>query len=233
MLDVALILFQNIGMEKLYPINEAAQILGVHIDTLRRWERQGNLRAVRTIGGRRQIPESEIYRLTGGKPVSPISRIAVYARVSSRDQKAKGDLDRQIDHLKSQLPTGNFEEAVIVTDVASGLSDRRPGLRRLMEMAAKGEITDLAITYKDRLTRFGFGYLEAYFASHGVRIHIIDGITDRKSLQEELVEDLLAIVTSFSGKLYGLRSHENARELVAVVKEAVTSAGNGHDEGRE
>ena len=56
------------------------------------------------------------------------------------------------------------------------------------------------MTYKDQLTRFGFGYLYQYFASHGVRLHVVDGQEDRKSLQEELVDDLLAIVTSFAGE---------------------------------
>ncbi|MBC7105793.1 MAG: recombinase family protein, partial [Firmicutes bacterium] len=105
--------------------------------------------------------------------------------------------------------------------VASGLSDRRPGLLRLMEMARRGEITDIAVTYKDRLTRFGFGYLERFFSGYGVKIHIVDGEEDKKSLQEELVDDLISIVTSFSGKLYGLRSRAKARALVKAVKERV------------
>lgn len=91
--------------------------------------------------------------------------------------------------------------------MASGLSDRRKGLLRLMEMARDGEITD-----------------------HGVRLRVVDGQEDRKSLQEELVGDLLAIVTSFAGKLCGLRSQKNARELVSAVKAVVADAGDVPDE---
>ena len=75
--------------------------------------------------------------------------------------------------------------------MASGLSDRRPGLLWLMGMARRGEVTDLAITYRDRLTRFGFGYLQEFVSGYGVRIHVVDGQEDRKSVQEELVDDLM------------------------------------------
>ena len=118
-----------------------------------------------------------------------------------------------------------FVETLTITDVASGLSDRRTGLLRLMGLAREDRVTDLAITYKDRLTRFGFGYLEQFFTGYGVRIHIVDGQEDKKSLQQELVDDLISIVTSFSGKLYGLRSHGKARELVSAVKGVVSDAG--------
>jgi len=102
--------------------------------------------------------------------------------------------------------------------VASGLSDKRRGLLTLMDMARRGEITDIAVTYRDRLTRFGFGYLEEFFRGYGVTVHVLDGQQDRKSVHEELVDDLLAIVTSFSGKLYGLRSRGRARALVEAVR---------------
>lgn len=111
---------------------------------------------------------------------------------------------------------------VEITDVASGLSDKRVGLLRLMEMARQGKVTDIAVTHKDRLTRFGFGYLESFFSGYGVAIHVVDGEDDKKSLQEELVDDLISIVTSFSGRLYGLRSHSKARDLVKAVKDRVS-----------
>ncbi len=154
---------------------------------------------------------------------------AIYGRVSSHDRKARGDMDRQVARIRAAVAGRGFDRIIEVKDVASGLSDRRKGLLRLMELARRGEITDLAVTYKDRLTRFGFGYLARYFTSHGVRLHEVDGREGRKSLQEELVDDLLAIVTSFSGKLYGLRSHKKARELVSAVK-AVVDAGDVPDE---
>ena len=152
----------------------------------------------------------------------------VWGRVSTHKQKARGDLGRQVAHIRENLQAQDVSHVVEITDVASGLSERRPGLLRLMEMARRGEVTDIAVTYKDRLTRFGYGYLEEFFSGYGVRIHVVDGQEDRKSVQEELVDDLIAIVTSFSGKLYGLRSHSQARALVAAVKGHVAANG-GHD----
>lgn len=217
-------------MDQLYGIERAAALLGVHPDTVRRWEQQGKIRVLRTPGGKRRIPESEIRRLRGETPVLKQRVLAIYGRVSSHEQKAKGDLDRQVAHIRAAMAGHGFDRIIEVTDVASGLSDRRKGLLRLMEMARQGEISDVAVTYKDRLTRFGFGYLAQYFASHGVRLHVVDGQEDRKSMQEELVDDLLAIVTGFSGKLYGLRSHKKARDLVKAVKEVVADDCNVSDQ---
>lgn len=215
-------------MDRLYTLNEAARLLGISPSTIRLWERKHRIRCVRTAGGRRRVPESEIRRLRGENAVPPKPRVvALYARVSSHDQRAKGDLNRQVERLREGATAlGLPEPTHEITDVASGLSDKRKGLLRLMELAAQGAVTDVVITYKDRLTRFGFGYLRRYFESHGATIHFVDGVEDRKSLQEELVDDLLAVVTSFAGKLYGLRSHKNARKLVQTVKEAVSGAGD-------
>jgi putative resolvase len=213
-------------VERLVRLEQAAQLLGVHAGTLRRWGEQGKIRLVRTPGGWRKVPESELQRLLGGPPPEPNTRVlAVYGRVSSHEQKARGDLERQVAHIRQRMEQESFDEVVEVTDVASGLSDKRKGLARLMALAREGDITDLAVTYKDRLTRFGFGYLEQFFAGYGVRIHVVDGQEDKKSLQEELVDDLIAIVTSFSGKLYGVRSHSQARALVKAVKAHVDAAG--------
>lgn len=217
-------------MDQLIPVERAAKMLGVHPKTVRHWDEQGKIRIVRTPGGKRRVPESEIRRLRGEVPSTTKQRVlAVYGRVSSHDQKAHGDLERQVAHIHAVMEQGAelpFVETITITDVASGLSDRRTGLLRLMGLAREGRVTDLAITYKDRLTRFGFRYLEQFFTSYGVRIHIVDGQEDKKSLQEELVDDLISIVTSFSGKLYGLRSHGKARELVSAVKGVVSDAGD-------
>lgn len=214
-------------MEKLYRLSEAARLLGVHTKTLQRWDESGLIKVRRTPNGMRRIPQSEIERLAGTGVGSREQSVAVYARVSSHEQKAKGDLERQVELLRTKVKElGLAEPEHIITDVASGLSDKRKGLLRLMKLALEGKITDVLITYKDRLTRFAFGYLEEYFRSHRVRIHVVSGEEDKKSMHEELVDDLLAVVTSFSGRLYGLRGRGKARRLVEAVKEAVSDAGD-------
>ena len=118
-----------------------------------------------------------------GNPLSQKKKLAIYARVSSNEQKQKGDLERQINFVKKNLG----EEFLLVdtlSDVGSGLNDKRKGLHKLMKLAKEKEITDVAIRYKDRLTRFGYGYLEEYFNSHGATIHVLDQEEETKTLKK-------------------------------------------------
>lgn len=119
----------------------------------------------------------------------------------------------------------HFSSIVTCSDVGSGLNDKRKGLLKLMDLAKKGEITDVAIRYRDRLTRFGYGYLEEYFKSHNITIHVLDEKENTKSIQEELADDLIGIITSFSGKLYGLRSKKH-KELQKTVEEEIIRVPN-------
>jgi excisionase family DNA binding protein len=220
-------------MDRFHRMEEAARLLGIHPQTLRAWDVQGKIRVVRTPGGKRRVPESEIRRLQGEPVADAPKRVAawaIYARVSSHEQKTRGDLARQVVHLRENLAASGVSPPAGITDVASGLSDKRPGLLRRMAMARQGRITDNAITYRDRLTRFGFGYLEEFFSGYGVKIHVVDGQGEHWSVQEELCADLIAMVTSFSGKLYGLRSPGKAKALVEAVKELVAGDG-GPDAG--
>jgi excisionase family DNA binding protein len=198
--------------QRLYRTAEAAVLLGIHKDTLRRWEKEGKIRAV-WMGRERRFPEEEIRRLLGE---SNPSVAVLYARVSGHDQKA--DLQRQVEALKEAYGS-KFSDVVVLTDVGSGLSTDRRGLRKAMQMARERKIRAVAVTYPDRLTRFGFEYLEEYFNSFGVEVFVLNREEDR-SPQQELVEDLLTIVTSFAGKLYGHRPHK-VKKLKEEVKEAL------------
>nr|WP_246112342.1 IS607 family transposase [Thermococcus aciditolerans] len=177
--------------------------------TVLRWIKAGKLKAHR-IGKEYRVPESEIKRILEGKIPD---KVVIYARVSSRDQKE--DLERQIEYLENYSSSKGYQVAKIITDVSSGLNENRRGLKQLFKLVESGEVTKVVITCRDRLTRFGFKYLEQYFNSHGVEIEVI--FDDEEAIEKELVEDLLAIVTSFAGKLYGMRSHKKKR-LVEAVK---------------
>jgi len=206
--------------ERLLTLSEACKRLGIHPNTLRKWDRQGKIRVVRTIGGRRRVPESEVERLMGIVKPDVSRRAVIYCRVSSHDQKQKGDLERQKESLLEYAKSRGYEVASVLEDVASGLNENRKSLNRLFDMVEKREIGVVIIGFRDRLTRFGFRYLERYFASHGVRIEVVNG-EEPKDAYQELVEDLIALVSSFAGKLYGLRSHkyrkvvEGVRQLIA------------------
>jgi len=198
---------------KLYRTGEVAKKLGVSKMTVLRWIKAGKLKAHR-IGKEYRVPESEIKRILEGKLPD---KVVIYARVSSRDQKE--DLERQIEYLKNYCSSRGYQVAKILTDISSGLNENRKGLKQLFKLVESGEVTKVIITYRDRLTRFGFKYLEQYFNSHGVEIEVIFD-DEEKTPEKELVEDLLAIVTSFAGKLYGMRSHKKKR-LVEAVKNAL------------
>ena len=134
-------------------------------------------------------------------------RDVIYARVSSHDQKKGGDLDRQAMFLIENAP--NLINPLVLKEVGSGLNDKRPNLQKLLAMVCKNEVRNVYVTYKDRLTRFGFHYLESMFLAHNVNIIVVKDVNNEKSVQEELVEDMMSLIASFSGKLYGMRSKGN------------------------
>ena len=209
---------------KLLPPREACKRLGIHYVTLKRWIYSGRIRAVRTPTGRWMIPESEIERIIGGKGEVREVRAVIYARVSSSDQKS--DLERQIQYLTQYCSARGYRVLDVLSDIASGLKTSRRGLIKLFDYVVNRQVDVVVATYKDRLTRFGFEYLEYFFKQYGVRIEVVYG-EESKDAYQELVEDLLAIVTSFAGKLYGMRSRKKKR-LVQGFKQLLEEVkGNG------
>ena len=102
--------------------------------------------------------------------------------------------------------------------MASGLNENRKSLNKIFDIVEKREVGAVIIAFKDRITRFGFKYLERYFAPHNVKIEV-DG-EEPKDAYQELVEDLVALVSGFAGKLYGLRSHKY-KEVVEGVRQLI------------
>jgi len=186
-------------------------LLGLHPRTIQKWDKQGKIRVVRTLGGRRRIPESEIRRLQGEKG---IRSVIGYARVSSNTQK--DDLERQVEYLRQR----GVQE--VITDVGSGLDEKRRGFLRLLDRVVHNEVDKVVVLYEDRLTRFGFDTLKKVFEAHGTTIEVLNQ-ADVKPPQQELVEDLVTIISRFSGKLYGMRSHKQ-KEVVKRAKELFTQA---------
>jgi excisionase family DNA binding protein len=205
--------------EKLLTLQEACRRLGIHPNTLRKWDKQGKIRVVRTVGGRRRIPESELERLMGFIKSDVSRKAVIYVRVSSYDQKQKGDLERQKQSLLDYAKSRGYEVVAVLEDVASGLNEKRKSLSKLFNIVERREIGVIIVAFKDRLTRFGFSYLERYFSSHGVRIEVVNG-EEPKDAYQELVEDLIALVSSFAEKLYGLRSHKYEK-VVESVKQLI------------
>jgi len=202
---------------------EVCQRLGISYSTLSRWVREGRIRAVRTAGGVFRIPESEVRRIAEGLPVSKEIRAIIYARVSSSDQRS--DLERQVEYLTHYCSSKGYRVVDVITDVASGLKTDRKGLARLLNYVVDRQVDVVVVTYRDRLTRFGFEYLEYFFKQYGVRVEVALG-EEPKDSHQELVEDLVEIVTSFAGKLYGMRSHRK-KKLVEDFKKLIEEVEKG------
>ena len=205
-------------METLISVSEAAKQLGVSVYALRLWDRNGKLVALRTAGGHRRYRQSDVIRLQGleSEEENP-NLVCVYCRVSSQDQKQKGDLDRQKSRLLEYCAEQEYKVAVILFDVCSGMKAKRPKLKQLFELVSEHKINKVVVEYKDRLARFMFEIFEVFFNSHGVEIECVEEVLP-KSFENELVSDMLSLLSSFSSRIYGKRSADNRRKKKEAEK---------------
>ncbi len=202
--------------ERLLSPSEVGRIFGVTRAAVIKWIRTGKIRAIE-VHGRWRIPYSEVERLLRGEALRP-RRVAIYARVSGSTQR--DDLERQLRALREWIrKTYDNVENVEVIDIGSGINVKRIGLWRLVEMTRRRQIDAIVVAYRDRLTRFGFEYLKELFRAYGVRM-VVAFKEEPKDYMQELVEDLVAIVTSFAARIYGKRSKKYER-VVKAVEEAV------------
>ena len=200
----------------LVSLKKAAEILGCGTSTLRTWDKNGSLVAVRTPGGQRRYRTEDLDKFQGiVKKTSQKSEfVAVYSRVSSHEQKAKGDLDRQKGRLLEHCVKQGYSVTHVMEEVGSGMTDTRPKMLRLLELAVRGEIGRVVIEHKDRLARFNFNIFQKFFESHGVQVEWLENVLP-KSYEAELVEDMVSLMSSFSAKVYGKRSAENRKKKKA------------------
>lgn len=200
---------------------EAAEALGVSVDTLRRWERAGKLSGERTPGGHRRYDlaklRAERFRAV---PEDELRTIAC-ARVSSHDQKADLERQKQVLELYCARQGRTFE---VVSDLGSGMNDRKKGLKKLLDAIVEGSVGRLVITHKDRLLRFGAELVFAVCEAKRVEVVILNRGEDT-SFEEDLARDVLETVTVFWVRLYGSRSHRN-RTLLQDVARAAQEAGS-------
>jgi putative resolvase len=193
---------------------EVAKRLGLHPLTVRRWVKEGKIAAVQ-IGREARIPVTEVERLLGEKRAG---LLVLYGRVSGHDQKP--DLQRQVEQLEQwALLARTGQKTLTVTDIGSGLNTERKGLQKVLALVQDYQVAEVVVTFSDRLTRFGLSYVQTLFSGYGVTLTVLSPDEDQTA-EEELTQDLLAIIASFAGRLYGLRSGKQ-RQLLACAQQVI------------
>ena len=214
-IDIRIDMWYHCSMSRLVSIGKAAQILGVSISTLRRLDEEGRLVSIKTEGGHRRYdlskvsPES-VHRFNFADKRKTIA----YARVSSQDQKADLERQKQVLELFCAKNGWTYE---IIADLGSGMSYQKKGLKKLLSAILDDGIGRLVLTHKDRLLRFGAELVFAICEAKNVEVVIINQGEDT-SFEEDLAADVLEIITVFSARLYGSRSRKNKKLLEDMAK---------------
>ena len=199
-------------MSKIISIGQAAKLLGVHVQTLRNWERTGKLKPDSiSPGGTRRYNQDKILQITGKElpEIEKDERITIaYARVSSHDQKA--DLQRQAQVLELYCAE-HGDKYELITDLGSGMNYYKKGLTTLIHKILENNVRRLILTHKDRLLRFGAELIFSICEAKGVEVVILNKGEEKASFEEDLANDVLEIITVFSARLYGSRSRKNKR----------------------
>lgn len=199
-----------------YGIGKFAELTGVTIQSLRNWDKSGKLKPHHYgKSGYRYYSQEQLYHYLGLKNDEPKNRkIIGYCRVSS--VKQKDDLDRQVENMTAYLCAKGYSFEII-TDIGSGINYEKKGLTKLISMVTSCEVDKIVVLYKDRLIRFGYELIEQICEKYGTSIEIID--QTEKTEEQELVEDLVQIITVFSCKLQGKRAHKAKKMIKELLSD--------------
>lgn len=195
--------------QKTYKVHEVAELLGVTTKTIRNYDKDGKLNTVRTEGNHRMIMRDDLidFLQSKGMIAEDIDNRhdVLYARMSPQNNNS-GDLDRQVLFLLENVQS--LQNPLVLKEVGSGLNDNRVQLQKLLKMVCNNEVRNVYITYKDRLTRFGYQYLETIFLAHNVNIVVVKDVEEEKEIQTELAEDMLSLIENCSDKLSAMGKFE-------------------------
>ena len=184
----------SVGMK----LSQYAKQQGISYRTALRWFRDGTLQGYQAPSGTIIVTEKE--------PVQAIQKVAIYARVSSSEHRE--NLERQAERLNQYCTVRGYQVALVVKEIASGVNDSRP---KLLSLLKDTSITRVVVEHRDRLTRFGFHYIDALFSVQG---RVIEVVNPAENDKEEVVADLASIIYSFCARLYGPRRAKRKTEKV-------------------
>jgi len=197
-------------MNKTYlSINQAANYIGVSLSTLYRWHKSGKLLPdLFTLGGHRRYSILNLDKIF--KKDEKSTKVLCYARVSTHSQK--NDLITQIKVLNQYCDTHQFKNYKMISDLGSGLNYNKKGLNLLIENVVSGKIAKIIITHKDRLLRFGYELIVKLCSLFKTELIIINN-KENLTYEQQFCSDICEIMTVFSSRLYGKRSHKNKKQL--------------------
>src|SRR5712692_3798331 len=202
----------NIPMKSTYSPQEFGQLIGRKTKTLQKWDREGKLKAHRSPTTNRRYYTHDQYLQYRGLVAQEQGLTIAYTRVSGVAQKP--DLANQMKALEAYCQQNAVKVDEWMSDIGSGLNYKRKQFNRLMEMIELGQVRRLLMAHRDRLVRFGYDYFEAFCERHNTEIIVMNG--EAMSPEQELVRDLMAIVTVFASRLHGLRSYKKAIKDAAL-----------------
>lgn len=188
-------------------LSEASELLKVSQKTLRRWDKTNKIKTIRTDGGHRRIPASEIDRIQGIKSPERTVTLA-YCRVST--QKQNDNLERQVGRVLEFCNTNGWL-VELFKETGSGLNDNRRLFKQLLERVGKPDVKRVVVEYKDRLTRFGFETFATYCSNLNVELVVIEQ-AEQKEFEQEFAEDIISLVASYSGRLSGKRGGRKKKQ---------------------
>ncbi|GHO79922.1 hypothetical protein KSD_76930 [Ktedonobacter sp. SOSP1-85] len=202
-------------MQNTYNIQAFGKLIGKSTKTLQKWDREGKLVAHRSSQSNRRYYTHDQYLEYRGLKAPEQGLTIAYARVSGVAQKP--DLAHQLAALRSYCDVHTIAIDEWIQDIGSGLNYKRKGFNRLMEMVELGQVRKIIIAHRDRLVRFGYEYFETFCERHHTELVSING--EHLSPEQELVRDLIAIITVFSARLHGLRSYKKVIKDAALQKD--------------
>lgn len=203
---------------KYYSIGEFANKIGKTVQTLRNWDKNGTLKPSHiTSGGTRYYSQEQLNHFLGLKSKTNMDKkIIGYCRVSSHKQK--DDLERQIENVRAYMYAKGYQFEII-SDIGSGINYNKKGLNQLIDMITNSEVDKIVVLYKDRLIRFGYELIENICEKYGTKIEVIDNT--EKIEEQELVEDLIQIVTVFSCRLQGKKANQAKKMIKELIEDDI------------
>ena len=198
----------NTSNIKNYKPKDFAELLGVSVKTLQRWDREGILKANRTPTDRRYYTYDQYLQFKGIHTEEDERQVVLYSRVSTRNKK--DDLQNQTAFLRQYCNAKGMIVDECIEEYGSGLNYNRPKWNRLLDDVMEQKIKTIVITHKDRFIRFGYDWFEKFCMKFHTTIIVVNN--ESLSPQEELVQDIISILRVFSCRLYRLRKYKKQIE---------------------